>query len=326
MNYKSVADLNEATHLFARELPIDVDLIVGIPRSGLLAANILCLHLDVPMTDVDRFCEGKLMDTGARHDQDRSIRDIDSVLVLDDSVKSGSQMTETQNRLDQLDLPFDISYGAIFVSPEGHQYVDYWGEAVPSPRVFEWNLMHHPVLQYSCVDIDGVLCRDPTPEENDDGERYREFLSDVPPNIVPNQQIGHLVTSRLEQYRPETEAWLEKHGIRYDTLTMMDLPSKEARQERGNHARYKAEVYESTDAPLFIESDPRQAAAITQRTGKPVFCYETKEMLQPGRVKQTYRTVERAAKKFKTDPLAFPSVAGRYLFFRCYHRLLETFR
>lgn len=72
------------------------------------------------------------------------------------------------------------------------------------PRVFEWNVLHHPVLNDACVDIDGVLCRDPTPAENDDGRKYREFLSTVEPTIVPGQRIGHLVTSRLEQYRPKT--------------------------------------------------------------------------------------------------------------------------
>jgi len=326
MNYRNVADLNAATHQFARDNSLNVDLVVGIPRSGLLAANTLCLHLGVPMTDVDRFCEGMLIDSGARQDAERSIDDVDSVLVVDDSVKSGRQMTETRNRLDGLDLPYDISYGAIYVSPQGHEHVDYWGEVVSPPRVFEWNLIHHPVLQHSCVDIDGVLCRDPTPEENDDGERYREFLSDVDPNIVPNQKIGHLVTSRLETYRPETERWLEKHGIRYETLTMMDLPSKRVRQERGNHARHKADAYESTDAPLFIESDPRQAEAITRRTGKPVFCYETKEMIQPGRAKRTHRTVDRAVSKLKSDPMSFPAIAGKFLYYRGYHRVSELLR
>jgi orotate phosphoribosyltransferase len=284
-----------------------------------LAANVLCLHLDVPMTDVDRLCEGELIDTGARYGEGRSIDDLDSVLVLDDSVKSGSQMAETRSRLEERDFPFDVSYGAIYVSPWGHKHVDYWGEVVSTPRVFEWNIMHHPTLRYSCVDIDGVLCRDPTPEENDDGDRYREFISGVEPAVVPNQRIGHLVTSRLEKYRPETESWLDEHGVRYDGLVMMDLPSKGARQERGNHARHKADAYDSTDASLFIESDPRQAAEISRRTGKSVFCYETKEMIRPGQAKRTYRIAERAVSKFREDPAAFPAVAGKYLYYRGYH-------
>jgi len=42
--------------------------------------------------------------------------------------------------------------------------------------VFEWNALHHSNPERFCVDIDGVLCRDPTEAENDDGESYLEFL------------------------------------------------------------------------------------------------------------------------------------------------------
>lgn len=63
------------------------------------------------------------------------------------------------------------------------------------------------------MDIDGVLCADPTPEENDDGEKYRHFLLNTPPLFIPKVTIGTLVTSRLEKYRPETEAWLQKNHV-----------------------------------------------------------------------------------------------------------------
>lgn len=316
MNYKSVADLGADSRRFAQRSLPDIDLVVGIPRSGLLAANFLCLQLNVPMTDVDRLCENRLIDTGERYTEDRSYRDFDSVLVVDDSVRTGSQMTKTRDRLAEHDFPFDLSYGAVYISPRGREHVDHWGEMVSMPRVFEWNVIHHPVLNASCVDIDGVLCRDPTSEENDDGERYRRFLSTVEPTVVPDQRIGNLVTSRLEKYRPETEEWLDKHGVRYDDLVMMDLPSKEVRQEQGSHAQYKADVYDSTDAPLFIESDPRQAAEITRRTDKPVLCFENMEMIQPGRAKQTYRKVGSIASRFGENPVSFSVTAARYLYYR----------
>lgn len=315
MNYRSVADLGEDTHRFAREHSLDVDLVVGIPRSGLLAANMLCLYLDVPMTDVDGLCERRLLDTGNRHEGVGSFRDIDSVLVMDDSVRTGRQMRETRSRLEELGLPFDISYGAVYVSRHGHRYVDYWGEMIPEPRVFEWNITHHPILKDACVDIDGVLCRDPTPEENDDGARYREFLADVEPTIVPNQRIGYLVTSRLEKYRTETERWLDEHGVRYDTLVMMDLPSKEARQEQGDHVQHKAAVYDATDASLFIESSQWQARGIAQRTGRPVFCYETREMVRPGRAKRTHRTAGRYVSRFRENPVSFSTKAAKHLYY-----------
>jgi uncharacterized HAD superfamily protein len=31
-------------------------------------------------------------------------------------------------------------------------------------------------LKKACFDIDGVLCADPLPEQNDDGEKYINFL------------------------------------------------------------------------------------------------------------------------------------------------------
>ena len=321
MNYKSVADINADTQRLARELPRDIDLVVGIPRSGLLAANLLCLHLDVPMTDVKNLCEGQLLETGSRFEDDRSFEELDSVFVVDDSVLTGNQMTETRARLEEYDFPFDIEFGAIYISPRGHQYVDYWSEVVASPRVFEWNVLHHTQLENFCVDIDGVLCRDPTAEENDDGENYREFLTEVEPNIVPNQRIGWLVTSRLEKYRPETEAWLEAHGIDYERLVMMDVPDMETRRARGNHAQHKAEVYESVGADLFIESDPRQATEICRKTNKPVFCYESNEMVHPGMAGQSYRKSVETASGITENPIMFPARVAHQLASRCYHRI-----
>lgn len=327
MHYKDVDDLNEDTHRLAQQLSSEFDLVVGIPRSGLLAANLLCLYLDVPMTDVDGLCTETLFDTGERTEHKSSFEEFDSVLVLDDSVLSGSQMTETQQRLADYEFPFDVQYGAIYISPTGHNYVDHWATVVPRPRVFEWNLIHHPVIKNACVDIDGVLCRDPTPEENDDGERYREFISEVEPNLIPNQPIDSLVTCRLEQYRPETEAWLEEHGVEYDRLVMMNLPDKQTRQKLDNHGQFKASVYESTETALFIESDPRQAREICRETGKPVIRYDTKELLQPGRMKRAYRRNRNHLSTFFENPVSASAaglVVGKRLVYRGYHSVRET--
>ncbi|WP_050031940.1 phosphoribosyltransferase family protein [Halorubrum halophilum] len=326
MNYKTVADMNADAHRLAKRLPQDIDLVVGIPRSGLLAANLLCLHLDVPMTDVDGLCEGRLFDTGSRFENRDSFDDFDSVLVVDDSVLTGGQMTETRERLATHEFPFDVSFGAVYISSPGHRYVDYWSEVVRSPRIFEWNILHHTRLEDFCVDIDGVLCRDPTPEENDDGDSYREFLRTVEPNVVPKQRIGWLVTSRLEKYRPETEEWLADKGITYDRLVMMDLPDMETRQERGNYGQYKASVYDSADADLFIESSPKQAAEIRRRTNRPVFCYETNEMLNPSMVGRSRRSVTEGVSKLKREPVLFPARTVYQLSSRCYHRILRSWK
>lgn len=326
MNYKTVADLNADTRRLKQNLPKDIDLVVGIPRSGLLAANLLCLYLDVPMTDVDRLCEGKIIDTGERFGSWNRLADCTSVLVIDDSVATGNQMTETRTRLDKHDFPFDIEYGAIYVSPRGYQYVDYWSEVVPFPRVFEWNIFHHTRLTDFCVDLDGVLCRDPIPHINDDKDNDRELLTNAEPNMIPNQRIGWLVSSRLETFRPEIEQWLAAHGINYETLVMRSTPETKTRRNRGNYAEYKARVYDTTDSDLFIENDPTQAAEICERTNRPVFCSDTNEMLKPGMVGRSQQRLMKSVSSIQKEPISFPARTAKRFSSQCYHQISRYWR
>ena len=58
MNYRSVNDLNHCIVANLHRLPRDIDLVVGIPRSGVLAASLIALHLNLPLVDLDGFIEG----------------------------------------------------------------------------------------------------------------------------------------------------------------------------------------------------------------------------------------------------------------------------
>ena len=214
--------------------------------------------------------------------------------------------------LENADVPHQIFYGAVYVTPQGHRYVDYWYEIIDMPRVFEWNIMHHSLLANSCVDIDGVLCRDPTERENDDGEEYRSFLVNAQPLIVPTETIGWLVTCRLEKYRDLTEQWLKDHNLNYNHLLMMDLPDKETRVALKNHAHFKANIYRSVDSTLFIESSIHQAQAIAWLTGKPVFCTETWQMINADRLTQYRNRGAEYASELRKDPFNALVKLGRF--------------
>ena len=325
MNFRTVSDLSESVREWSMELGDDIDLVVGIPRSGLLVANLMALHRNLPMTDVIGLTNDRFIDTGYRHGTGlSSISDVDRVLVVDDSVNTGRQMRETRERLERCEFSFEIEYGAVYTSVEGRQYVDHWHEVVTKPRVFEWNIMHHGRLKNWCVNIDGVLCRNPTDEENDDGDRYRKFIGEVDSRVVPTKKIGWLVTCRLEKYRTETEVWLDNHGIVYDELIMMDLPSKEARQKAENHAKYKAEIYDSIGADFFIESSPRQAAEIVEYAGKPVYCFELNQLVEPGRLLRMHNKGSTYLLRFVQNPLSFSQQAGRFVLSRGRERLRLT--
>lgn len=282
--YRSLARMNEQILDWIPALPRDLDLIVGIPRSGLLAANLLALHLNLPVADLDGFAAGRILGAGVRF-SDRLVPDLlerpRRVLVVDDSLLKGDQMARARQLLRPLERRHRISYAAVYVQPGQERKVDYLCESLPTPRVFEWHLMHHSNLRHWCLDLDGVLCRDPLERENDDGIRYRRFLRGVPPLIVPTGEIGWIVTCRLEKYRRETEAWLQRHGIVYRHLVMMDHPDGASRRAAGNHAAFKADIYRGSNAQLFIESSRAQAREIARLSGASVFCTDTREMIQP---------------------------------------------
>lgn len=281
MNYKSYADLNEdirrnITQLHNKEY----DLIVGLPRSGMIPAYIIALLLNVECTDLRSYIDNRPLKKGSTRKLKRSLESAHAaknVLIVDDSILTGNSLAndlllipeDLRNRVDTL---------AIYSSEEKRKDVDFIFCHLPTPRLFEWNIFHRNASKLTCFDIDGVLCVDPTKGQNDDGEKYIDFILNAPPLFLPTARIHALVTSRLEKYRPQTEQWMKKHGIEYDHLIMLDLPNKEARIAAKAHGKHKANFFKKSDAVFFIESDEKQAIEICQLSGKPVYCVNSNKM------------------------------------------------
>jgi uncharacterized HAD superfamily protein/hypoxanthine phosphoribosyltransferase len=278
MNYRNITDLNNIILKRLNIIPRDFDLIVGVPRSGMLPANLLSLYLNRPYTDIHSFLNGHIYKAGARS-QFFDISEFKKILVVDDSIASGSAMLEVKESLKHLESKFDIKYCAVYIIPGKEKMVDYFFEIVPLPRYFQWNIMNHTTLEKACFDIDGVLCLDPLPEQNDDGPKYIDFILNAPPLFIPGSKIGTIVTSRLEKYRKETETWLDANNIKYNDLVMLDLPNMEARQKANNHGGHKAKAYMSKPYVLFVESERNQALEINRLSKKPVLCTENFEMI-----------------------------------------------
>lgn len=278
MYYRNISDLNQIILKRLSIIPRDFDLIVGIPRSGMLPANLLALYLNRPYTDIHSFLNGHIYKAGARS-QFFDLKEFKKILVVDDSIASGSAMEECKASLKHLETQFSISYCAVYIIPGKEKMVDYHFEVVPLPRYFQWNIFNHSTLEKACFDIDGVLCVDPTPAQNDDGEKYMDFVLHAPPLFIPGSKIGTLVTSRLEKYRKATETWLAANHVKYGELIMLDLPDMAARQKANSHAEHKAKNYMAKPYVLFIESSMEQALEINRISKKPVLCTENFEMV-----------------------------------------------
>jgi uncharacterized HAD superfamily protein/hypoxanthine phosphoribosyltransferase len=283
MYFRSIDDMNHAIIRNLGRVPADADLVVGIPRSGLLAANMISLYLNIPMTDLEGLGERRLLSTGKRplrSDPKEIFSTARRILVVDDCVSTGAEMQKARAKIDSWGFSDRTTFLAVYSFPERQSAADIVFETVARPMSFQWSCMHTPGLENHCVDMDGILCPDATPEQDDDGTNYEAFLRDTRPLIVPTREIGWIVTCRLEKYRSLTEAWLDRHGIRYRDLVMMQYPDRETRERDRQHAAYKALVYRESGARLFIESNPGLARQIAEESGLPVMCFSTNEMLR----------------------------------------------
>lgn len=266
-------------------VPRDVDIVLGVPRSGMLPASIIATSLHLPLADLEGFLAGHTYRAGrTRFQEDQRVISASAckrALVVDDSVHTGNSLREARMRIAESGVSTEFRFLTVYTTKWKQRAAEIAFETVPMPRVFQWNLMHHPDLGSFALDIDGVLCRDPSPEENDDGERYLQFICDAPQLYVPTRAVGALVTSRLEKYRDATVSWLSKHGIQYNHLHMLDLPDKATRLELGTHGRFKGEVFRDTPFRLFIESDLSQAVEIARIAGKPALAMDRQRLLRP---------------------------------------------
>lgn len=277
MNYKSYGDLSEdiAASLF-RVHGKGYDLVVGIPRSGIIPANMVALGLHIDVVGLPDFIANQPLKTRLRRkgeSRPSTAWDAKRVLLVDDSVITGKTVQEARDAIPD-SCPCIIDTLAIYADPDGKQHVDIHFYTLESPRAFQWNLFTPAVLSRACVDIDGVLCVDPTAHQNDDGAQYIAFSNNAELLFLPAGRIGCLVTNRLEKYRSQTETWLKQQGIEYERLVMLDLPSKEERQRQGVHSTHKGLFYKNSDYTFFIESDASQATSIAKIAGKAVYCCE----------------------------------------------------
>lgn len=277
-NYKTYNDLVYDIKSHLALLPKDIDLVVGIPRSGMIPAYIIGLALNIRVCSLNEFLLGCLGSHGVTRKLSHT-DEIKNVLIVDDSINSGLTLEKIKDDLKVYREQYHLFFCAVYsANKKASQKVDVAFVELPQPRIFEWNYMHHYFIQNACFDMDGVLCFDPTEQENDDGERYLKFIQNATPLYVPNFPIGYIVTSRLEKYRKETEAWLDNHHVQYKKLFMFEGTAEE-RRKLGLHADFKAQIYKSlNDSFLFIESNDKQAQRIAELSKKRCICCENDKM------------------------------------------------
>lgn len=266
LRFISCSELMHDLDTWVPSLADDYDVIVGVPRSGLLAASAIALKLGKPLSVPDRFPE-----IVWQSEQMRPLSEISRVLLIDDSVSTGKALARAKASLARTAPEVRISTAAVYVTDEGRALVDAYHAVVPRPRLFEWNMLHAKRGTLG-VDFDGVLSEDCPRGLVAGTEAYGAWLISARPYLIPHFEIDCIVSNRLEAYRADTEAWLARHGVRYKKLILAPEKNEE------DKVAHKAGILARERLALFWESSRSEAEALWKRTGTPILCTDTREL------------------------------------------------
>ncbi|MDC0297117.1 hypothetical protein OAK92_00945, partial [Crocinitomicaceae bacterium] len=258
--------------------------VVGVPRSGMFSASIISTSLSVPLFSIsdNRLVKLSGVSNSGGSRMGRFCCDNElPFLVIDDTSHSGSAMRKTKSALknySDIDFLYSVIYHekttSLLKDAQGNNLLDILNFELPFPHMLEWNLFNTYQTEFTMFDMDGVFCPDCTVEIDADEKLYREWIRNVSPIKARVPSLYHanaICTGRPEEYREETEEWLERHGFKYRELFMWPN-SKEKRDEDGQHsknvAEFKSSKFKDSDAIVFVESCDIQSRMIAENTGK----------------------------------------------------------
>jgi len=144
---------------FCDTLPDDTIGLIGIPRSGIMVASLMGLHMNLPVGDVESFVRiGSLWSVGRRFHDQESLPDRGTYVLVDDSLNTGKSMQEYRDMAaDTMPQGNRLCTAAMYVTAANCGQVDYWGEQVPMPRAFAWNWHAKRASQHWMLDIDETI-------------------------------------------------------------------------------------------------------------------------------------------------------------------------
>lgn len=250
--------------------------VIGVARSGLVAATAVAMLLHVPLV-VLRENERDLISCGhgwrLGSISDASKLDLgESPVVIDDTTCSGGSAENIRSILDSLAIV--ARFAVIYYDPLSRVVPDVYVRELQRPHVLQWNIGNSVYTDHMVWDMDGVICEDCPPEYDDDGRRYLDWLRHARPLCLPRRSPITIATGRREQYRRETMAWLLTHGVKVAGLHMHSDGERSGRSIVDHKIAACREFIAARPGQLalaMLESDPRQAVAIESAVGLPVF-------------------------------------------------------
>jgi hypoxanthine phosphoribosyltransferase len=262
-NFVSNVDMAADVDAWVKSFETRYDLIVGVPRSGLMIATLIATKLGKPLSTTDNIIW-----------RSKSVapRPIKNILVVEDCVSTGKSLEAAVVKVRELYPDAVVHKGVLYATDRLKAGIDTYFGIINGIQIFQWNIMHY---KFGIIgfDMDGVLCEACSNDKDEDA--YLRFLTTARPYLIPEYEIDYIITSRLEKYRPQTEKWLKDNGVKYKNLIMWDLPDKSDRDGAG---AYKSKVINHIQIRYFIEDNVKFAEEIWKTTRIPCLCTDEMRM------------------------------------------------
>ena len=265
-------NLNDSFKLceeWSLNIPNDYDVIIGVPRAGLMFANILACRFGRPLSTPDNFLRGEMWFS---HDAPLPPK-ITKVLLVEDSIGAGIQINSAYQRIKEAFPQMHIEKAGLFVVPQSADKLDYSFAVKPEPNFFEWNIMTATWSWGEVVSgLEGVICLENPLSSNYFDDKYIHYVRSAKPLLIPTYPLKAIVTSRPEGLRKVTEKWLYEHNVKYEHLIMRpdDLTANFS-----NIVKMKSDVARAIKPFWVWESNYEEAKEIHQRARVPVLCTQT---------------------------------------------------
>ena len=119
MNFRTYEDLANILNNNLHKIPSDVDLVVGIPKSGLMVASMISLYLNLPLSDLDLLLSDSMYASGTTKVKKTWISkpsDARKILIVDDSSISGTALNEAKEKIKKSKYKNKVIFLVVFVN------------------------------------------------------------------------------------------------------------------------------------------------------------------------------------------------------------------
>lgn len=135
-------------------LPTDIDCVIGVPRGGLVVANMIALNFGVSLSTPDCFLRGEVWQSFSLN----KTKDFKRVLVVEDWVSSGNAIISAVKRLEAVfpDCKFILASLVLGYPPGGYHFerkIDHIycvSLEVPREIIHRWDVCKNDI-RFDCL-------------------------------------------------------------------------------------------------------------------------------------------------------------------------------